>query len=324
MSTKNNPIDLVLTALRLQLAAVKQHFIHVLILEARRDMSAAAAITRIDSVDLPAAMYLVDHLVASGTAPKLSDDDAKLAQGMPRVGFRDVEIKASEQALEADLGLALTRAEESLDPSRSNELHGWAQRSLEPRIDHAAWLSSWMGSTQPTDLPLTALSDEQALGLDCLFASLMVVIEQGLIHSSVHWHRGERECAQFAWEVSGAAMMQATAMTKLLARHHLAPNPARSLEQMCHVILPEIADDSNQAIEADRALANRCGGLVRQCDSLLSGTRFESVLQEMATYCKAVASWKSGGTLPQISNPCRDLDRTRKLYVTPDRAAKSA
>ena len=55
----------------LQLVAVQQHFIHVLIFQERGDHKSAAQITRIDSVDLPIIMQLVDRLVARKIEPQI-------------------------------------------------------------------------------------------------------------------------------------------------------------------------------------------------------------------------------------------------------------
>ena len=70
--------DHLLRALRIQLAAVKQHFIHVLTLEAREATASAAEITRIDSVDLPNVMRLVDHLICSGRTVNLCSSSKDL------------------------------------------------------------------------------------------------------------------------------------------------------------------------------------------------------------------------------------------------------
>ena len=60
--------------LRLQLAAVQQHFIHVLLLRAWKEEAVADRITSIDSVDLPNAMRIVDCLVSAGHLPALASD----------------------------------------------------------------------------------------------------------------------------------------------------------------------------------------------------------------------------------------------------------
>ena len=60
--------------LRLQLAAVQQHFIHVLQLRAWKEEAVADRITSIDAVDLPNAMRIVDCLVSTGHLPSLASD----------------------------------------------------------------------------------------------------------------------------------------------------------------------------------------------------------------------------------------------------------
>ena len=53
--------------LGVQLAAVQQHFIHVLMLRAWHEEAAADRITSIDAVDLPNAMRIVDCVASTGT-----------------------------------------------------------------------------------------------------------------------------------------------------------------------------------------------------------------------------------------------------------------
>ena len=65
--------------LRLQLAAVQQHFIHILLLRAWKEEAVADRITSIDAVDLPNAMRIVDWLVSAGHLPALASDRETLA-----------------------------------------------------------------------------------------------------------------------------------------------------------------------------------------------------------------------------------------------------
>ena len=60
--------------LRLQLGAVQQHFIHVLLLGAWKEEAVADRITSIDAVDSPNAMRIVDCLVSAGNLPALASD----------------------------------------------------------------------------------------------------------------------------------------------------------------------------------------------------------------------------------------------------------
>ena len=69
--------------LGLQLAAVQQHFIHVLMLRAWNEEAVADRITSIDAVDLPNAMRIVDHVVSTGYLPTLASDHRTSAGNMP-------------------------------------------------------------------------------------------------------------------------------------------------------------------------------------------------------------------------------------------------
>ena len=100
-------------------------------------------------------------------------------------------------------------------------------------------------------------------GLDSLFANLMVMIDQSLVHAVVHWHRGESDLADSAWEMSGAAMMHATSVVNTLAPHHVAPDPVRAVMHG-DVALPRVAEALPDAME-NQAVMQRVAALSGRC-----------------------------------------------------------
>ena len=94
--------------LGLQLAAVQQHFIHVLMLRAWNEEAIADRITSIDAVDLPNAMRIVDHMVSTGHLPTLASDHRTSAGNMPRPGGSLNAVYAAEMRLDCRLTDVLT------------------------------------------------------------------------------------------------------------------------------------------------------------------------------------------------------------------------
>ncbi len=64
----------------------------------------------------------------------------------------------------------------------------------------------------------------------------------------------QKELADATWEVGGAAMMQATKITKLLAAKHAAPAPAAAVMSGT-VMLPSVGGTSEEALMLDKNLA---------------------------------------------------------------------
>ena len=152
------------------------------------------------------------------------------------------------------------------------------------RADYKTWLCQGalhQGAKLETNigLPASELSDDATLWINCLFANLMVVIRQELVHAFVHLHAGNRSRANAAWEISGAAMMQATQVTRLLANRGVAPAPHLAILSSYPVHLPRVALESDQALERDRTLAGQFLEVAGNCMDVFEGTEFETVVR---------------------------------------------
>lgn len=303
--------------LRLQLMAVKQHFIHVLTLEAWGDPETAAGITAIDSVDLPNAMRIVDFIISSNALPELCDGQQCLAEHMPTPGSTYEEIFAAERRLEKRLIRALHAGENATSAAGMHTATNLTLDPISPRKRYEEWIENKVAEGLRSAKSTLELSAVAQPSLNTLFAHLMVVIEQGLIHSFVHWHGGEWKLADTAWEVSGAAMMQATEITKLLATCYSAPAPAEAVVSNT-VMLPNIGSTSDEAIMFDRALAERVCATAKRATEILSETKFEPVCRDCEAYFRAARDWQPGLSLPEITNPCRDFERMLREYVWKD------
>ena len=308
-------------ALRLQLAAVKQHFIHVLILEARGDKNNSASINNIDSVDLPSAMQMVEHLVSTSEIFGLFDNPDHLLQAMPMPGFSNSEILASECRLEEAIGRAIRHC---LQVTTKETVYSLMSKSIAPRSSYLDRLAAWEKKPEPEYVDHLSLTAEQSWWIDTVFANLMVIIDQGMVHAFAYRHIGDPESAAAAWEVSGAAMMQATGLTKCLAARGLAANPSRIPKMAGAVALPPFSIDPKLAKVADRSLAEHYVDVCGQCEQVLDGTEFGPLVAKAKAYFEAAAIWNNGDRLPNIPNPCRDFERTLAVYVRSDNLGQTA
>ncbi len=300
--------------LRVQLTAVQQHFIHVLTLKAWGDEATANGITAIDEIDLPNAMRIADLIVSIGAVPELCRDHTSLAEHMPAPGASYEGIFAAERQLEAKLIDVLQSAKHALTKAETREVAHLVLDPLVPRARYEQWLQQ-QTMASPTPYESSPRPSESAPPrLNALFAHLMVVIEQGLIHSFVHWHGGRKKFADAAWSMSGAAMMQATQITNCLASHHSAPAPAGAVAAY-PVQLPRIGHTSQEALMFDRAIAEWCHDVAEQAKADLAGTEFEAICRDSAAYFRALSRWQSDLNYPEVPNPCRDFERVLRKYV---------
>lgn len=235
--------------LRLQLAAVQQHFIHVLLLRAWNEEAVADRITSIDAVDLPNAMRIVDFLVSTDHLPVLASDRETLAGDMPAPGAGLDAVFAAE------------------------------------------------------------------LALDSLFANLMVMITQTLVHAFVHWHRGERELADATWEMSGAAMMHATGIVNARAPHQVAPRPARAVVRG-KVALPRVSAARPDALANDRRLADGCRAAANRAAAAQRDADLAAACGRIEAWYAELGAWRPGRALPRIDNPCVDFARILREHVS--------
>ena len=299
--------------LGLQLAAVQQHFIHVLMLRAWTEEAIADRITSIDAVDLPNAMRIVDHVVSTGYLPTLASDHRTSAGNMPRPGGSLNAVYAAEMRLDCRLTDVLTSVERELAPYAGSVPIELVSIPLECRTSYQDWLRQRL--EHPCDgMKLGELADPAKLGLDSLFANLMVMINQTLVHAFVHWHRGTCDLADSVWEMSGAAMMHAAGIVKALALRHVAPDPARAALQG-EVALPCVAAAPSDALANDHLLAERCFAAARRAAITQQEADLAATCDRIENYYGELVCWRAGQKLPQLENPCLDFERVLREFV---------
>lgn len=299
--------------LRVELEAVQQHFIHVLMLKAWGHDDLAAGITAVDEVDLPNAMRLVDLLVADGAAPALAQDGACFAAHMPKPGGSPDEIIASELRIERRLTDVLRAGRNHLRCA-AFEAEYLIHDPLSARDRHGDWLRRQATAARGPDRRSSPVSGDARDQIDLIFAHLLVAITQGLVHAFVHWHGRRKELADAAWAASSSAMMLATDMTNHLAARYQAPDPAAAA-QAGDVPLPCIKNTSCEALTADRLLAEQIHAAADRATEALSGSEFGPVRRSTAAYFWALSRSDEGHALPHIHNPCRGFERVLGAYI---------
>ncbi len=299
--------------LRVELEAVQQHFIHVLMLKVWGDDDLAAAITAADEVDLPNAMRLVDLLVADGTAPALALDSGCFVTHMPKPGGTPDEIIAAEIRVERRLTDALRAGRNHIGGADFAAKH-LVHDPLNARARYGDWLERQTKAARGPGRRASMLSGDAQDHVDLIFAHLLVAITQGLVHAFVHWHGRRRELADAAWATSSSAMMLVTDMTNHLAARNQAPAP-EAAARSGDVPLPCIRSASCEAMMADRLLAEQIHAAADRATEALSGSEFGPVRRSIAAYFWALSRSDEGHALPQIHNPCRDFERVLRAYV---------
>ena len=308
--------------LGIQLAAVQQHFIHVLMLRAWNEDAVADRITSIDAVDLPNAMRIVDCVVSTGHLPMLASDHRTLAENMPGPGESLNAVYAAEMRLDRRLRDVLTSVEQDLTPCTRHVPIVLVSIPLKSRTAYQEWLQQQIefscDGVKPDELP-----DPAKLGLDSLFANLMVMINQTLVHAFVHWHRGEFGLADSVWATSGAAMMHATGIVKALALRHVAPDPARAAIRG-DVALPCMAAATADALASDRLLAERCRAAAQRAAITQQEADLAATCGRIREYFDVLVRWRPGQILPPLDNPCVDFERVLREYVWGNRSGSAS
>lgn len=292
----NSDFDALNRILRAQLTAVNQQFVHILALREWGLTESAKKILQIDQVDFPVAMKIIDFLVAAGASPSLASESFT-------PGASEAEILAAEQNIEKRLRSVLADARLS-DPRAAR----FVSAALAPRREYADWLTARLDAVERPARPAPAAVPDVAT----LFAHLLVLIEQSMVHAFVHWHKGDRADADAAWAASGAAMMQATEIVRRLASLGTVPVP-RSAPSL------KLSSDPDRARAYDRDLATAFA----RCAAKTTERRVDGVgdvCGRIADYAARLSAWDSGRAHPAdaINPPAfRSFESTLTKFVRP-------
>ncbi len=154
--------------LRCELTAVNQQFIHVLALRDWGYTETAERIMKVDYVDFPNAMGIIDYLVRAGSPVLLTSE-------CPAPGTTYEGILLSELALEQRLSAVIEKAVCTGDRQRA-----LVSAARAPRQAYAAWLTDRLDEPRVQE---TSHDDRfpQSFGV---FAHLIATIEQAMVQAT--------------------------------------------------------------------------------------------------------------------------------------------
>lgn len=282
--------------LRAELTAVNQQSVHLLALRRWGGVELESRIRDVDRADFPSTLAIIDYLVAANLPIKIESEGF-----VPGVSERAILL--AEQRAEASLTAAIELLAGVDGPAAR-----LAAAVEAPRANYADWIAARLTQAPdraPSDLPFAAEFAD-------LFADLTVLGEQALVHAFVHWHRGDRTDADAAWGTSGAAMLRAGVIIRLLADHGAVPVPSN---------LPPlvIRATPREAIEADRYLAGHCRETALATARRCSTAPAQSIAHAVADAAAIWADRPAGTPLPPeagATHTFASFERTRRKFLT--------
>ena len=263
-----------LRLLRAELTAVHQQFFHILILRSLGENQLAARIVAVDDEDFKNAMQIIDLLAHHEVPVTLEPHHC-----VPRA-----EVKAileSEHAMEMHLADVLAGLD-ICDPQAKARV----DRAAAPRAAYKSWLETRVKSYSSAE----QISESRQAVTD-LFSHLLVLIEQSLVHAFVRWHQGDPKGADSAWQISGAAMLYATALVRRTAQNCRMPK---------RIMIPALAFSATapDAFQLDLELVQQCGGAARLVAEEGEDEALSQLCLQIAEDCERIVVMKRGQEFP--------------------------
>lgn len=281
--------------LRAELTAVNQQSVHLLALRHWGPGELEARIQVVDRADFPATLAIIDHMVAADLPITIESEGFS-------PGASERAILLAEQRAEAALASAAARLGGHEGPAGQ-----LAAAVVAPRADYASWISARLeqvAEQAPVEVPLAA-------ELAGLFAHLTVMGEQALIHAFVHWHRGNPADADAAWGTSGAAMLRAGDIIRLLAAEGAVP----MLDELAALDIHAVPA---RAFEADKELARLCREAALVAALHCNSEPARNLAHAIARAATAWADRPAGAALPPeagATSTFASFARTRQKFL---------
>jgi bacterioferritin (cytochrome b1) len=314
---REGPVAHLNAALRGELTAVSQYFIHILVLRAWGDPESARGLEPVNDADFPNAMRIVDHVLAGKALPELCAAGEPFARHLPVVGDDRLRMLAADLELERRLLETLGAARAGLEGSGDPIAQRLVADAESRRRPHIAWLEAELGARAgPSDGHPSFPSGDAAASLNGLLAHLIVALEQALVHAFVAWHAGERSLADALWTISYGAMIHATSIVDLFGAEKTAPSfvGAAAFDDLeC----PRVASDFAQVVALERGVASRCRRRAETAAGLVADGAANAVCREAVAHFDRIAGWLETGIPPVSKFPgnLRSFQRLREAYV---------
>jgi hypothetical protein len=284
-----------LNVLRQELNAVNQQFIHILALQAWGEMDAAERITRVDNIDFPNAMRIIDHLASGAATIELEPSGFSPGQDYD-------SMLVAEREMEQRLSQALDDAD-AADEAEALLLGG----AREPRQAYSEWLLERTAENTAAE----AQPPPEAAETATTVAYLITLMEQSMVHAFLHWHRDERTAADAAWATSGAMMMHLTRLVRAFAKLPGVPFPGN-----CPPL--ELRGGARQALQSEQRLALLCEREALAAADRCADKTVAGLCRQIAGFCAEFVNWESSNPHPAgaTNPPCfGSFEATLKKFV---------
>ncbi|MEQ8291521.1 MAG: hypothetical protein RIA08_04880 [Roseovarius sp.] len=258
---------------RVELTAVHQQFLHMLVLRALGDEAHLPRVTAIDEVDFANAMDITALLVERGVPVRLPAHWVRPGRDVPSVLRAEREM---EEAMAAVLGAA--RAED--DAARA-----CIARAAAPRADYRGWLEARLAEAGAPGPDVETVPEVAGV-----LALLTALVEQALLHAFLARAQADRAGADNAWRLSGAAMLYATAIVRagLADGQGVVPGEVPGVG---------MAATPEAAFEADMALTRRCAEAARRAAERQE-REMGRLCGRIAEACDRIAGMGRNGAFP--------------------------
>lgn len=306
-------LSLLSNVLWVQLSAVQQHFMHVLMLEVWGMPSLASKIADVDAIDLPNTLRIVDAIVQEGLLPVSDVVVISNEAGMPALGATLNEVLHVELSLDQSLESVLKDAAGEIAET-STPVSSLIQTPLNVRADYQSWLRRNI-EIHNAELDDCGTDKHPTIpGISNLFEVLSLLINQTIIHSFVHWHVGDRVLADRTWFASGIAMMQTAKLTKRLAALNMTAGPIPRREAGTTPCI-SLASSSGVAVVNDMRIMRACRDRAEVCRADVVDERLRFICEETMGYFGQIKTDMGNVFETDIQNPCIGFDRIYETYV---------
>jgi bacterioferritin (cytochrome b1) len=260
--------------LRIELTVVHQQFFHALALRQWHETVIADRLMAVDAEDFKNAMQIIDQLVTEGCSIYL--ESHRFTPGSDIVA-----ILRAEHRLEVGFAEFLGGVSVSTPEARSR-----VNRATAPRQAYQTWLENELAKTSGI-----GVIDDTGEAVAEMMAHLIALIEQAMVHAFVLWHQDDRLGADLAWQISGAAMLYATAIVRCGALENRVPVPAP---------IPAVKPDmtGKAAFDRDIELLNSCAVAAKAASVEQSGNAMSPLCSEIADDCERILTIVRGQDFP--------------------------
>jgi len=279
-----------LTAL---IAAVSQQFTHVLLLKKQGRPDLADRLRTVNDTDFPNAMRIIELLSSRGEMVEIRPHSVAPALTPRAVLQAELEFEHGAASLFSSL--------------RIQSPEGVARLAEATMARDAYW--GWLTETLPKT-PQASPTRFTTGGRPALFAALLQLMEQSMLHAFANWHDGREAQASTAWQISGAAMLYLSTAAEFFASDDPRAEPL--------LVSASRTVGAGSRFAADIRLVRKCAAMAIELASTTENPDLAQLSLAISEDCERVLATKDGNNVEAMlgsSAAFRDFRRTRRLLV---------